>query len=36
MPMAWATLAPQHNGPWMKAMPETVYEANRGQIKFIP
>jgi hypothetical protein len=36
MPMAWVTLAPQHEGPWMEKMPECIFEANRGQLKFVP
>ncbi|BCM94370.1 hypothetical protein IAD21_06277 [Abditibacteriota bacterium] len=35
MPMAWVTLAPQHDGPWMEKMPGCVFEANRGQLKFV-
>jgi hypothetical protein len=36
MPMAWVTLAPQHDGPWMEQMPDSIFEARRGQLKFVP
>ena len=37
MPMAWVRLAPQGgNSREMQELPETIFEANLGQIKFIP
>lgn len=36
MPVAWVTLAPQHEGPWMEKMPDTIFLARRGQLKFVP
>ncbi len=37
MPLAWVKLAPQGgDGPKMQELPETIFEANLGQIKFVP
>ena len=36
LPMAWVTIAPQHDGPWMEKLPDTVFAAKRGQLKFVP
>jgi len=37
MPMAWVKMAPQGgDSRRMQELPETIFEANLGQIKFVP